>query len=163
MVAKLSSTFPNNANQRLETVYQQMSIDNQSDIPLIVRLFENPSSPIALPGKINLHDHDCLHILLGLGLTPQDEAFILGFTMGNDDRTKRWHIQFFKFLAQYIYPRKYQFNRHELNIFDLGFEYGQRLSYRNLNQVKFIWFYNLTIKEIRNMFGIDRQDYIGIF
>jgi hypothetical protein len=83
-----------------------MNLNNQSAIPLIIRLFENPSSPIALPGKISLHNHDCLHIILGLGVSPAEEAFIIGFTMGNDDRTKIWHVRLFKFIARFVYSSK---------------------------------------------------------
>jgi hypothetical protein len=36
----------------------------QADVPWQIWLFENPDSPIALPGSITLFNHDCLHILL---------------------------------------------------------------------------------------------------
>lgn len=97
----------NIANETLGSAYQQINLDSHSDIPLIIRLLENPTSPIALPGKISLHNHDCLHIVLGIGVDPKDEAFIIGFTMGNDDRIKAWHVQLFKFLSRFIYPPKY--------------------------------------------------------
>ena len=142
----------------LKSVYQQMNLDNQSDIPLIIKLFENPSSPIALPGKISLHNHDCLHIILGLGVSAAEEAFIIGFTMGNDDVTKIWHVRLFKFISRFIYPPKYRFNRRHLKVFDLGFEQGKTLKYRNLNQIEFARFYDLTIEELRELFDID---YLG--
>lgn len=65
----------NIAHITLGSVYQQINLDGQSDIPLIIRLLENPASPIALPGKITLHNHDCLHIILGVGVSSTDEAF----------------------------------------------------------------------------------------
>ena len=155
MVVNLNWSSQEIANQTLKRVYQQANLDKQSDIPLIIRLFENPSSPIALPGKISLHDHDCLHILLGLGVSPQDEAFIIGFTMGNDDETKSWHVQLFKFLSRFIYPSKYRFTCQDLDIFDLGFEYGKKLQYRNLNQIDFERFYNKKIQELREVLRIN--------
>ena len=154
--------LPNIANQTLGSAYQQINLDSQSDIPLIIRLLENPASPIALPGKISLHNHDCLHIVLGIGVNPKDEAFIIGFTMGNDDQTKSWHIQLFKFLSRFVYPLKYRFTVGELEIFDWGFEYGKRLKYRNLNKIEFECFHNITIEEIRRLFGINRQAYLHL-
>ena len=59
-------------------------------------------------------------------------------------------------------PQKYRFTVRELDIFDRGFEYGKRLNYRNLNRIKFEWFYDITIEEIRHLFGIDRQAYIHL-
>ena len=161
-VPKLNWASQENTNKTLKSVYEQADLDEQSDIPFIIRLFENPSSPIALPGKISLHDHDCLHILLGLGVSSQQEAFLIGFTMGNDDKTKPWHVKLFKFLSRFIYPLNYQFNLEEIKIFDLGFEYGKQFEYRNLNLLEFKQFYELTVKELRELFGVDRNQYLGL-
>ena len=158
MVTSINWTKKAIANITLKSVYQEMNLDNQSDIPLIIRLLENPSSPIALPGKISLHNHDCLHIILGLGVSAAEEAFLIGFTMGNDDRTKIWHVRLFKFIARFVYPLQYRFNHQHLNIFDLGFEYGKTLKYRNLNQIEIDRFYDLTIQELRELFDIDYLD-----
>ena len=162
MVNHINWADCNIANQTLGSTYQQINLDNQSDIPLIIRLLENPTSPIALPGKISLHNHDCLHIVLGIGVNSKDEAFIIGFTMGNDDQTKSWHIQLFKLFSRFVYPLKYRFTVRELEIFDRGFKYGKSLKYRNLNQIEFEWFYDITIEEIRRLFGINRQAYFHL-
>lgn len=146
------------ANQTLGAIYQQTSLDKQSDIPLIIRLLENPSSPIALPGKISLHNHDCLHIILGIGVSPQEEAFIIGFTMGNDDAIKQWHIKIFKFFSRFIYPAKYQFSAKDIDIFDRGFKYGKELKFRNINRLDFAWLYNLKVQNIRDYFSINSFD-----
>ncbi|PSB06298.1 hypothetical protein C7B62_23215 [Pleurocapsa sp. CCALA 161] len=155
MVTSINWTDKAIADISLKSVYQQMNLNNQSDIPLIIRLFENPRSPIALPGKISLHNHDCLHIILGLGVSPAEEAFIIGFTMGNDDSTKIWHVRLFKFIARFVYPLKYRIAHQHLNIFDLGFEHGKNHKYRNLNQIEFDRFYTITIKELRELFDIN--------
>lgn len=162
MVININWADCNIAYETLGSAYQQINLDGQSDIPLIIKLLENPASPIALPGKISLHNHDCLHIILGIGVSPPDEAFIIGFTMGNDDQTKSWHIQLFKLFSRFIYPLKYRFTLQELEIFDLGFEYGKSHKYRNLNQIKFECFYGTEIKKIRKILGIDKQDYIHL-
>jgi hypothetical protein len=162
MVTNINWTERNIANRTLGSAYQQTNLDSQSDIPLIIRLLENPASPIALPGKISLHNHDCLHIILGINVSPQDEAFIIGFTMGNDDQTRSWHVRLFKFFSRFIYPLKYRFTLEELNLFDLGFECGKSHEYRNLHQINFELFYGKEIKEIRKILGINRQDYIHL-
>ncbi len=43
MATKLNLTSFAIANLTLKSVYQKIYLDNQSDIPLIVRLFENPA------------------------------------------------------------------------------------------------------------------------
>lgn len=155
MATDLNWTKLEIAEQTLATVYQRANLNQQFEIPLIVRLFENPNSPIALPGKISLHNHDCLHIILGLGVSPQEEAFVIGFTMGNDDKTKRWQVGLFKFLSRFVYPPVYRFSIQDLEVFDLGYSYGKELKHRNLNQIDFTWFYNLKIIDIRKILSIN--------
>ena len=138
------------AHLTLQEVYQKANLDQPGDIPKIIRLFENPQSPIALPGKISLHNHDCLHVLLGKGVASQDEAFVIGFTMGNDSKTKLWHVKIFKFLSRFVYPSKYRFTRQEMKIFDLGFHYGRGLPKHNLNRLDFTAFYEYKINDLRS-------------
>ncbi|MGD1921339.1 MAG: hypothetical protein ACFCAD_22080 [Pleurocapsa sp.] len=146
---------PEISDLTLKQVYQQANLDRQEDIHWIVKTFENPKSPIALPGKISLHNHDCIHIILGKGITPEDEAFVIGFTMGNDTKTKFWHIKLFKFLSRFIYPPNYRFNDRETKIFDLGFRYGQNLLFRNINSISFDDFYNYKINDLRALLAIN--------
>ncbi|MGL6341883.1 MAG: hypothetical protein ACRC80_22410 [Waterburya sp.] len=46
MVTSINWTKKAIANITLKSVYQEMNLDNQSDIPLIIRLLENPNSLI---------------------------------------------------------------------------------------------------------------------
>jgi hypothetical protein len=152
------SSFP----KMLETLLGEkfFNLDKQSNIPWIIQLIENPKSPIALPGKISLDNHDCLHLLLNRDVSPQDEAFVIGFTMGNDPKTNWVHLLIFKFFARFLYPAPYKFNQQHLKIFDLGFLYGRKLSLKspNLNQIDFRLYYNKTLEELRLSFGINWEE-----
>ena len=55
------------------------------EVPLIIRLVENPKHRTSrlFSGAVSLFTHDCIHVLLGRGLLPKDEAFVIGFTMGS--------------------------------------------------------------------------------
>jgi hypothetical protein len=141
-------------NRKLNDVLKTLKGDIQSDIPFLIWLLENPDSFLALPGKINLYNHDCLHILLNKGFSLEDEAFLIGFCMGNDMNTRPIHCLIFKFISQYLYPRKSRFNKQHLQSFDLGFKYGQEVSFKNINKFNFSLYvdYNLTeIRELLNM------------
>jgi len=97
----------------------------KKDISWLVRLIENPKSPFHLHGASTLHDHDHIHVLLRRGQANDDEAFVIGFTMGNDDRTKNWEVKLFKFISSKLYPEEARFTKEQLKIFDRGFKYGQ--------------------------------------
>jgi hypothetical protein len=53
----------------LKDAYETLEGDPPSKIPFIVWLLENPKSPLALPGCIDLYNHDCIHLLLKQGFT----------------------------------------------------------------------------------------------
>ena len=144
----------------LKSGVEKICGDSQAAIPLMVRLIENPASPVALPGKIDLYNHDCLHLLLNRGGSLFDEAFIIGFTMGNDDNTNSLHVKVFKFFSSFVYPNSYQFNQEHFQVFDLGFQLGKKLLTRNINQIDFreTQYQEKTIAELRTLFKIDLNE-----
>lgn len=146
----------------LQRAYQtQMSGLNQpQEIPLLIWLLENPDSPLRLPGNISLLDHDCLHVLLDLGVSAAEEAFILGFTMGSDLATKWLDIFVFKLFSRYLYPRKYQFTSRDLILFDRGFHYGRSRPVKYLNRINFQDWLNsgLDLSTLRSVLGINLRE-----
>lgn len=133
-------------------------LNRADEIPMIVRLLENPDSFCALPGKIYLYNHDCLHILLEQNTSIEGEAFVIGFCMGNDLRTTWIHIAIFKFFSCYLYPPKYRFNSQCLIDFDLGFIYGKNLKLKNINQLNFLNYSNYFIEDIQSILTINKSD-----
>ena len=146
------------SSQTLFECLKSIKGDEQSHIPWIVWLLENPDSIFPLPGKINLYNHDCLHILLERKKSLFDEAFVVGFTMGSDIRTNRFHLAAFKLLSRLFYPKQYKFNREHLELFDIGFDYGRRLKIKNLNQFNFKVYENKTVNELRKYLGIELEE-----
>ena len=146
-------------NITLKQALKEISIDEPEAIPWIVRLIENPSSLIALPGKISLYNHDCLHVLLGCGITLQDEAYIIGFTMGNDPAINRFYIWLFKLISQYFYPRKYRFKREDFRYYASGFEYGRKLrTVVQFNQIDFKRYESLLVDKLRIKFNVESSN-----
>ncbi len=97
------------------------------DVDNVVRLFENPDSKYAFPGAVNLKRHDCIHILLGRGLLGQDEAFVVGYTMGSvHDRITKEQLATFRMIAQTVYPDGYRMTDEDLMVFDLAYNYGRQ-------------------------------------
>lgn len=147
-------------SRKLNEVLAEMPGYKQNEIPLLVWLLENPKSFIAMPGYIDLYNHDCVHILLGRGLLPQDEAFIIGFTMGNSTSVNKLHNFIFKFFSLYLYPKNFNLQKRDLFAFDLGFNYGRNRKVRNINKTDFHLKTNLTIGEIRKQLDITQYDLI---
>ena len=90
-------------------VLATMPQSDADDVPEIVRKYENPESPDRLPGAIGLQRHDCLHVILGRGLHVQDEAFIIGVTMGAASDMTAEHADTFVRVSTTEYPKAWRF------------------------------------------------------
>lgn len=152
------NSLKNQADLTLHNAYEKMKGDPPSKIPFIIWLLENPDSPLPFAGKIDLYRHDCLHLLLKRSFSLYDEAFIIGFTMGNDLQTRWFHIILFKLISRTFYPLQFRFNSHHLIAFDLGYLYGSKVRSKNINKIDFQNYQHKSIQQIRQELGIDTYE-----
>lgn len=124
-------------------------------IPWIVRAFENPRGWLHLHGAVDLHGHDMIHALLGRGLLGQDEAFVIGFTMGATKAVSRVEAGIFKMIASRVYPPPYRMPWRTLAAYDLGLEAGRELAAPNLHRRLRDDMLDRPLGETRRMLGID--------
>ena len=156
---KLVDSFTSDiGNLKIKDIYSALDGDDACDIPFLVWLLENPASPVPMPGKITLYNHDILHILLGRDISSQDEAFVLGFTLGNDPKTNWFHLLIYKIFSYFLYPSVYKFNQDHLKVFDLGFTYGRRLSIKEIYKIEFAEYQDHTLSSLRSLLGIKFDD-----
>ncbi|MEM6941009.1 MAG: hypothetical protein AAF943_08450 [Pseudomonadota bacterium] len=104
----------------LAEVLATMPAANADEVPEIIRKYENPESPDALPGAISLARHDCIHVLLGRGLHVQDEAFIIGATMGAASDITDEVVDFFIRVSTQEYPKHWRFEEAHIASYRLG-------------------------------------------
>lgn len=146
-----------NDDMTLEEVLETLPGNDQQEINMLVRMFENPASPVAFKGAITLARHDCVHIVLGRGLLPQDEAFVIGFTMGTSKKINRAEQMIFKLITRYLYPKIYRFTPQQLKIFDMALRLGVRSAARKIYDFPFEDHHDKTIGELREQLGIDKR------
>ena len=127
-----------------------------SDVPLMIRLVENPKYDIGLfAGATKLAAHNCVHLLLGRGLQIKDEAFVIGFTMGSTRKMKRWRRNLYMFCAKYLFPEGYKFKEEERFVFNMAVKIGERCP-ADLSMVNFTKYGRHKLAELRDEIGIDR-------
>ena len=129
--------FPglDNDARTLREVLSELPAAPATAIPWIVRVFENDKGWLRLHGAVNLKNHDMIHVLLGRGLLDQDEAFVIGFTMGSTKAVSWLEKAFFKFAVSSLYPEPYRISRKMLAAYDLGLEAGEAFGVKNLHLV----------------------------
>ncbi|PJI91993.1 hypothetical protein BC777_0834 [Yoonia maricola] len=108
----------------LAEVLATLPAANAEDVPEIIKKYENPESPDALPGAIHLNRHDCIHVLLGRGLHVQDEAFIIGVTMGAASDITNEHVDTFIRVSTTDYPKHWRFEEAHIASYRLGVGYA---------------------------------------
>ena len=143
--------------RKLKTVLKEMEpfALSPEEVPFIIRLIENPKYDIGLfGGATTLGTHDCLHVLLGRGLLPKDEAFVIGYTMGSTKNLSRWRKNLFLFFTKYLYPEGYKFKEEERFVFNMGAMAGSLCS-TDLSGVNFDAFTNNTLFSLRKELNID--------
>lgn len=151
------------SEQTLAEVYHSMPRDSAEDVPWIVRALENPASPLALPGAVELVAHDCIHALLGRGLLPQDEAFVLGFTMGTARGLKRWHMNMLRLCAERLYRGAYRFSHLDGEVFAFGVACGHLSGAEPLAEVDFHACFGARVCDVRRALGLDSATLAGFY
>ncbi len=130
-----------------------------SDIPLIVKLVENPKFDIPgltlFNGAVSLDDHDVIHVLLGRGMLPKDEAFVIGFTMGSTNRMSTSEKKMYSLVAKYLYPGPYKFSDEDIVVFKKAAHLGYVSDCTPLDKIDFSPYLDMTVKEARVSLGIE--------
>ncbi|WP_142849834.1 hypothetical protein [Telmatospirillum sp. J64-1] len=131
----------------------------QAEVPLLVQLVENPKFRIPgfdlFHGRVGLDDHDCIHVLLGRGIRPKDEAFVIGFTMGSTHRVGSSEERLFSFIAGNLYSGIYRFSNEDIAVFRDALRLGYISRCQALDQVDFRPYMNRSLAEARAALGIE--------
>ncbi|MEM1373124.1 MAG: hypothetical protein AAGF78_01945 [Pseudomonadota bacterium] len=145
----------------LRDVLATMPAANAADVPKIIQKYENPKSPEALPGSIELDRHDCIHVLLGRGLHVQDEAFVIGATMGAASDITAEHIDFFIKVSTTEYPKHWRFEKEHIASFRLGVGFAvDNMNNKDLHLIPMEgeqW-QSMTVREFRKEIGIAKEE-----
>lgn len=141
------------AYARFQSICQ---IDNTTPLPFIVRFMENPRPLFEFSGAITLYQHDLVHCLIGRGITLQDEAFTIGFTMGSDKRLKSAEVALFKFVAQQLYPKDFRFAKSDVSIFMSGVNMARQMSrLQALNKFRTADYLSVRLSDVRQQLGVE--------
>jgi len=131
----------------------------QQQVPLMVKLVENPKFKLPgvtiFHGAVDLETHDYIHIILGRGLMPADEAFTIGFTMGSTGKVRDEEANLFALVAKHLYPKSYKFRDRELVIFRDALRLAMVSHCTPLDEVKFTRYLAQPLYSIREQLGID--------
>lgn len=146
-----------NEDATMGDILQSLPGVGDAALPREVRWFEDPASSIALPGAVSLEWHDAIHILLGRGLLDQDEAFVVGFTMGNSSSFCNEDAVTLRNAFAHAYPEPYRVHGMKLSAFDIGIEAGRAIGKPDLADQEGKLSNNATLRRWREHLGIPKE------
>ena len=131
----------------------------QEDIPLMVQLVENPRFDIPgidiFHGAVDIKTHDCIHILLGRGLLPKDEAFVIGFTMGSTNKVTTLEENLYALVSKHLYPKVYQFDDEAIRIFKDATKLGYISDCQSLDRIDYAKYLDWKLRDIRHDINLE--------
>lgn len=131
------------------------------EIPLLIKLIENPRYKVPgvtlFHGSVELRQHDCIHLLLGRGLLPKDEAFVIGFTMGSTGVVNTVEETLFCKIARHLYPRIYRFDHEDEQIFRDAVKLGAISRCEPLDNTDFHPLLDTSLCDARTQLGIEHE------
>ena len=109
------------------------------DVPFIIKFFENPKFNLFnfFPGSVKLKNHDCIHAILGRGVLPKDEAFVIGYTMGSTGKMTDFKEFLFLLTVSWLYPEGYKFCEEERGVFKGARDTAEMSRPSDLSKVNF--------------------------
>ncbi|MEM0965003.1 MAG: hypothetical protein AAGJ81_02465 [Verrucomicrobiota bacterium] len=143
----------------LREAYEYLTIVGapQGEIPEVIRWTEGKDSHLVKQffyGGVDLRAHDYIHILLGRGLLPKDEAFVIGFTMGSTNRLHSMNEDAFAYIAKHHYPNAYRMDDESREVFLDATKLGFVSDCTPLDQIDFKPFLDTTIDEVRKRINL---------
>lgn len=128
-------------------------------IPLMVQLVENPKYRVPgldlFHGRVELEQHDAIHILLGRGLLNKDEGFTIGFTMGSSRKVSTIEEELFASIASNLYPTPYRLNREDIEVFRDGLRLAYIMKCKPLEYILFNDYSHFRLCDLRATLDIN--------
>lgn len=129
--------------------------------PFVVELIENPRysyfgrNLAFVPGSVSALVHDAIHIILGRGFLPEDEAFVIGFTFGSTQKWSRVASLIYRLFSKHLYPKQYRFTDEHIRIIEFAVCAGRQLAVQDFSGIDLSEIGNNTLEEIRQRYVSD--------
>ena len=106
---------------------------------------------------INQHQHDCIHSLLGRGLLPMDQAFVLGFTIGCSKKGSMPEHRLHSEVGRHFYKQLPLFSEAEGAVFKEGIKLAYMSFCAPLENFDFTPWYDLSLRQLRDAVGLESE------
>src|SRR5690606_37917555 len=97
------------------------------------------------------------------GLLPQDEAFVIGYTMGTAGNISEIESGLFKLITKKLYPHPYKFSNADVVAYNLGLQLGKLNPVGRIYEIPLEAMMEKNLGELRREVGIDIAALRGVY
>lgn len=131
------------------------------DMPLMLRLQRDPDlsflGQLVFRAGLDQHQHDCIHILLGRGLLPMDQAFVLGFTIASSKKGSLPEHKLNAEIGRHFYKSVPLFSETEAALFKEGIKLAYMSFCTPLEDFDFQPWHTRSLRELREAIGVETE------
>jgi hypothetical protein len=131
------------------------------ELPLMLRLQRDPDlsflGQMVFRAGLNQQQHDCIHILLGRGLLPMDQAFVLGFTIGCSKKGSMPEHKLHGEVGRHFYKRIPLLAEAEGAVFKEGIKLAYMSFCAPLENFDFTPWLDLSLRQLREAAGVEAE------
>lgn len=129
------------------------------EMPLMLRLQRDPDlsflGEMVFQVRMDQHQHDCIHILLGRGLLPMDQAFVLGFTIASSKKGSLPEHRVNAEIGRHFYKMIPLLSESESAVFKEGIKLAYISFCSPLEDFDFHPWYMCSLRELREAIGVE--------
>ena len=132
---------------------------SEGEIPLMIRLQRDPDlsflGQLVFRAGLTRQQHDSIHILLGRGFLPMDQAFVLGFTIGCSKKAVMPEHRLHGEVGRHFCKTLPLFGETEGTVFKEGIKLAYMSFCAPLENFDFSPWQDKTLRELREAVGVE--------
>lgn len=131
------------------------------EAPLMLRLQRDPDlsflGQLVFKAGLDQHQHDCIHCLLGRGLLPMDQAFVLGFTIGCSNKSSLPVHRLHGEIGRHFHKQGQLLGETEGAVFKEGIKLAYMSFCAPLENFDFTPWYDQSLRQLRDAVGLESE------
>lgn len=131
------------------------------ELPLMLRLQRDPVlsflGQLVFRVGIDQHQYQCIHILLGRGFLPMDQAFVLGFTIASTQKGSLPEHRLNAEITRHFSRSEIQLSGSENAVFKEGIKLAYMSSCAPLDDFEFEPWHACSLGDLRDAVGLETE------
>ena len=131
------------------------------ELPLLLRLQRDPSlsflGQLAFRAGLDRHQSDCIHVVLGRGFLPLDQAFVLGYTLGSSKKGSMPEHRLHGEVGRHFYKSTQLLSEAQAIVFKDAIKLAYLSFCAPLDSFDFTPWHDRPLRQVREAMGLETE------